>query len=86
MITPPSADLEVPAGEPLAAEARATDDSDRRPIVRLDVRLDAVEPKPSEGEAQGGLEGLGHVAAPGEGLADLVAEVGAAEVSVGRSR
>src|SRR5262245_41861929 len=82
VVAPAAADLQVPTREALLAEPAAADERDRAVVLRLDVRLDAMEPEIFERVPQDQLEPLAHVAFAGERLERVVAEVGVAEVAV----
>src|SRR5687767_14034464 len=82
VVAPAPADLEVARRVTLALEAGAADEREGGGVAGLDVGLDAVELEAGEGVAEHEPQALGHVAAPGVGLARVVAHVSAAEVAV----
>src|SRR4051794_27325837 len=79
VVAPAPVDLQVARREPLEPEAGALRQRDRRLVVRLDVRLDAVQPHRAERVPQHQLGALGHVALARVRRADGVAEVRAQE-------
>jgi len=79
VIAPPTADPEIAARIPFPAKAQALHQRDRGSVVRLNVRLDAVQPQRTEREAQYCPQRLAHVALAGERRTDVVAQVRAAK-------
>src|SRR5882724_3060441 len=79
VIAPAPPDLQVSRRVPLAAEAEAPDQPERREITGLDVGLQPVQTEPAEGRADDERHGLGHEALPRVRRERIVAEVGAPE-------
>src|SRR5919108_4042831 len=77
--TPAPADLQISGRVPLALEAAAPHEGDRRAVARLDVGLEPVEPHRRERVANHQPQRLAHVTLAREGGHGTVAEVGALE-------
>src|SRR6185295_19578620 len=75
VILPAPGDAEVASPESFVAESRPSDERERRPIARDDVRLDAMKAQSHEGMTEDQCDGLRHEAPARERAADPVAEV-----------
>ena len=79
MISPATAELEITRRKALAGEAMPLDDRKRRHVVGLDVRLEPVEPKLTEGTRNDSTQARAHETSPHIGLECVVPEVTALE-------
>src|SRR4029077_16653696 len=79
VIAPPTADPEIAARVPFPSKAQALYQRDRSAVVRLNVRLDAVQPQRTDRAAPRCPQRLAHIALAGERRTDVVAQVRAAE-------
>jgi hypothetical protein len=83
MVSPAAAQLEVTRGVAFEVEPEPLHESERSHVSRLDVRLEAVEPKLLERVLKYEAKRLAHVPLAGEWGADVIAEVGALERAAG---
>jgi hypothetical protein len=52
MVSPSSADLEIPGREPFLSKAQGSNQAQGPAVLRLDVRFDPVQLHPAEGMPQ----------------------------------
>jgi hypothetical protein len=81
VIAPAPGDFQVARRKAFEPEARAFDEGDRGGVLRLNVRLEAMQPHGREHVSEDELHALRHIALTDVGLLGVVAKVGALEHS-----